>query len=201
MGTALTYVYGDTRQSGGNGSSSNTIGVIPYAAYKINDYLFASLLAGYNYTHVNGTNGNQDVDVHDYITEFSLNGFKIINSVIIKGRAGIRYKHNFTSLENSLDADFDELTWIGDVQFDYNMNESFTVYTGALYEYRDTEAYNTSSIATAGSNVIHDGIVFIRAGFDYRVTSDMTIGLSASTEVTDEDNDLYTVGLNLRLKI
>ncbi len=200
VGTALTYVYGDTRGTN-NSNTSNTIGVTPYAAYKINDNIFVSGLVGYNYTHVNGKDGDNDADVHDYLGEINLNGFYAIDSFIVKGRAGFRYKHNFTSLVDSIDADFDEIVWIGDVEFGYNVNESLTVYTGALYEYRDQESYNTSNLAGANSSVIHDGTVFIRAGFDYKVASNTYLGLNANTEVNDEDNDLYTVGFNFRIEL
>ncbi len=200
VGSALTYVYGDSRQTG-NSNNSNTIGITPYLAYKINQNFFASALAGYNYTHINGTSNNNDADVHDYYGEFNLNGFYVLDSFIFKGRAGLRYKHNFTSLKNSLDSDFDELVWLGDAELGYTVNESLTVYTGTLYEYRDREAYNTSPFRGVSSSKIHDGVVYVRAGFDYHVATDVYLGLSALTEVTDEDNDIYTVSFNVRIEL
>ena len=200
FGSALTYAYGDSKQLK-NDNTSNTVSITPYFAYKINKSFFASALLAYNYTHINGTTGNNDADVHDYSGEFNLNGFHKIGVLSIKGRAGIRYNHNFTSLENSLDADFDGLTWMGDIEFGYNINESLSVYAGTLYEYKDIEAYNISSFPVASSGVVHDSALFVRAGFDYRIVDNLYVGLNASIEVIDEDNDLFTVGLNMRIEL
>jgi hypothetical protein len=200
FGSALTYVYGDSKQLR-NDNTSNSVGITPYFAYKINKVLFASALLAYNYTHVNGTTGNNDSDVHEYSGEFNLNGFHKIGALTIKGRAGIRYTHNFISLENSLDADFDGLTWMGDVELGYNINESWSVYAGTLYEYKDIEAYNISRFPVANSGVVHDSALFVRAGFDYRIIDNVYAGLNGSVEVIDEDNDLFTVGLNIRIDL
>ncbi|MDT8405989.1 MAG: hypothetical protein RQ715_01955 [Methylococcales bacterium] len=199
VGTSLTYVYSNTQQVI-NDNNTHTIGVTPYAAYKFNDYVFATLLAGYNYTNTDNEARGRNSDTHDYLTEFNINGVYAIDSFFMKGRGGVRYKHTYTSIRDSMDADFDELVWIGDVEFGYQFDENISAYTGALYEYRDQESFNLSNVRIGG-NEVHDGVVYIRAGVDYQLTSGFFLGVSGTTEVNDEDHDIYTVGLNFRLDI
>jgi len=134
VGSALSYVYGETNQTGNN-SSTHTIGITPYVTYKINSFLYASGLAGYNYTSVNGTEGDKDADVHNYNGELTLSAFKAFDSFLVKGRGGLRYTHSFTSLEGTVDGSYDQLTWIGDIEFGYNITNKIHLFTGILYEY------------------------------------------------------------------
>ena len=199
FGSALSYVYGETNQAGNN-SSSHTVGITPYVAYKINSFLFASALASYNYTGVNGTQGRKDADIHNYSGEVTLNAFKAIDDFIVKGRGGLRYTHNYTSLKGTIDADYDQLTWIGDVEFGYNINKQFHVFTGALYEYIDKEStVGTNRAAITGAT--HDGVVYFRSGFNYKVNDKLAVGFDASTDLNDEDNNILTFGANVRLAL
>ncbi len=199
FGSAISYVYGETNQAGNN-NSTHTIGITPYAAYKINDFLFASGLASYNYTSVNGTEGRRDADVHNYSGELTLNAFKAIDSFIVKGRGGLRYTHNYTSLEGTIDGSYDQLTWIGDVEFGYHVNNKVNVFTGVLYEYIDKEATVGTNVL-AVNNVTHDGVVYARAGVNYRVNDELSFGLDASSDLNDEDNDIMSFGASVRLEM
>ncbi len=199
IGSAVSYVYGETNQAGNN-NSTHTIGITPYAAYKINDFLFASGLASYNYTSVNGTEGRRDADVHNYSGELTLNAFKAIDSFIVKGRGGLRYTHNFTSLEGTIDGSYDQLTWIGDVEFGYHINNKVNVFTGVLYEYIDKEATVGTNVLAVNS-VTHDGVVYARAGVNYRVNDELSFGLDASSDLNDEDNDIMSFGASVRLEL
>ncbi len=99
-----------------NKAQQHLVPITPYAVYKINDYLFASGLAGYLYTHTNKVDGGSDFDTHDYVTEGNLNAFKGIDKFVLKASVGVRYKHTITSVDNggARDNSFDELTWFGD---------------------------------------------------------------------------------------
>ncbi len=199
VGSAISYVYGETNQAGNN-NSTHTIGVTPYAAYRINSFLFASGLASYNYTSVNGTQGRRDADIHNYTGELTLNAFKQIDSFLVKGRAGLRYTHNFTSLKGTIDADYDQLTWISDIEFGYHINSKVQVFTGILYEYVDRE----STIGTnrnAVSAAVHDGVVFFRGGVKYKVSDRVSVGIDGSSDLNDEDNDILSFGANINIRL
>lgn len=198
FGSALTYAYAEYEVASGNDSSSHTVGITPYVAYKINDFLFASALAGYNYTNTNFSSaGNIETDTHEFITEGNINAYKVINSFIFKGRAGARYKHaNSSAIQSAVnrDNDFDELTWIGDIEFGYQVNDNIRVYTGALYEYVDVETSATSSL-------INDGVAYMRYGAEYSINKDLLIGAKFQHDLNDEDSDFLTGSINVRLAL
>ncbi|MCF6251930.1 MAG: autotransporter outer membrane beta-barrel domain-containing protein [Methylococcaceae bacterium] len=199
VGSALSYVYGETHRRGNN-DSTHTIGITPYASYKINSFLFVSGLAGYNYTSVNGTEGKKDADVHNYNGELTLSAFKAFDAFLVKGRGGLRYTHSFTSLEGTVDGSYDQLTWIGDIEFGYNINSKIHLFTGVLYEYIDKEATVGSNIL-AKNDVTHDGVAYFRAGAKYRVNERLSFGLDASSDLNDEDNDIMSFGASVRLEL
>jgi len=193
VGSSLAYAHTEDEQ-GTTTSTSDTVGFTPYAAYKINDYLFASGLAGYVYTHTNKVDGGNDLDTHDYITEGNLNAFKVINSFVLKGRVGIRYKHTNTSVDNggARDNSFDELTWVGDGEVGYLITDKLRVFTGLLYEYYDREASGASSR-------VHDSVGFMRYGADYALSNDLSVGAKIQHDINDEDSDYITGSINARL--
>ena len=194
FGSSLAYAYTSDEQ-GTTTSTSNTVGFTPYAAYKINDYLFASALAGYLYTHTNRVDGGNDLDTHDYVTEGNLNAFKVINSFILKGRVGVRYNHTITSPEIGVtgrDNSFDQLTWVGDGEIGYQLTNKLRIYTGLLYEYYDREA-------SGASTRVRDSIAFMRYGVEYPVSNDLTLGAKIQHDINDEDSDYITGSINARL--
>ena len=199
VGTAISYVYGETNQAGNN-NSTHTIGVTPYAAYRINSFLFASGLASYNYTSVNGTQGRRDADIHNYSGELTLNAFKQIEAFLVKGRAGLRYTHNYTSLKGTIDADYDQLTWIGDIEFGYQINSKIQVFTGVLYEYVDREA-TVGTTRAAISEAVHDGVAYFRGGVNYKVNNRVTLGLDGSSDLNDNNNDILSFGANINITL
>lgn len=194
FGAALTYAHTEDEQRKVH-STADTVGITPYAAYKITNYLFASTLLGYNYTHTNAVGGRSDLDSNDFISETNLNLFKVIDGFILKGRAGFRYKHTHTMLEkdfNGRDDDFDELTWIGDVEVGYQFENKVQIYTGFLYEYYDREA-------SASSTLVHDGIGFMRYGAEYPINNALVLGAKIEHDINDEDDDYITGSINARL--
>ncbi len=194
FGSSLAYAHTEDEQ-GTTTSTSDTVGFTPYVAYKINDYLFASGLAGYLYTHTNQVDGGNDLDVHDYVTEANLNAFKIIDKFVLKGRVGVRYKHTITSPETAIagrDNSFDELTWVGDGEVGYLVTDKLRIYSGLLYEYYDREASGASSR-------VRDSIAFMRYGAEYPLSNDLTIGAKIQHDINDEDNDYITGSINASL--
>jgi len=194
FGSALTYAHGENEQ-GGTTSTSETVGFTPYIAYKVNDFIFASGMAGYLYTHTNKVDGGSDLDTHDYITEGNINAFKVINSFILKGRLGVRYKHTISSPEVGVagrDNSFDELTWVGDGEVGYQFNNKLRVYSGLLYEYYDREASGVSVR-------VRDSIAFMRYGVEYPVREDLTLGAKIQHDLNEEDSDYITGAISARL--
>lgn len=191
IGSTLTYAYAENEQLGAD-SISNTVGITPYLAYKLNDFMFVSGLAGYNYTGV--ISPGPDTDVHEYYTEANVTAFKEINSFTLTGRAGVRYSHTFASIKTGLDNSSDELTWIGDLEVKYRFDNGLTTYTGVLYEHYDREAFN-------GTTSVHDGIFFMRWGADYRIAEKLTVGATFETDLNDSVTSLVSGGVNIRLEI
>jgi len=193
IGTALTYAYGETEQTGQD-TSSQVIGVTPYVAYQLTDFMFISGLAGYNYSYIKDENFNNDSDVHDYIIEGNLNFYKtFMNNFIVKSRVGTRFHHTYvSSTDNPLDATTDELLWLGDLELGYHFKNNLTTYVGTYYEYFDREA-STHHFKE------HDGILFMRGGFDYPLSHNLTLGGKVQADLTDEDTDIITGSINIRL--
>lgn len=196
-GMALTYAYAEHEVASNNDSTMHTVGVTPYVAYKFTDYLFASGLASYYYSHTNNINNIADIDIHDYEIEGNINAFKVIHSVILKGRAGVRYKHVNTSIINAPiggDNTFDELIWIGDAEIGYRFDNGLSIFTGALYEHYDREASETS-VRT------RDNIFLMRYGVDYAVSKDFSLGAKIENDLNDEDRDYFTGTVHFRLEL
>lgn len=193
IGSALTYTYGETEQAGQD-STSHAIEITPYGAYQINDFMFISGLAGYNYTYVKDDNFGTDTDVHDYTLESNLNFYKtFLNSIIVKTRVDTRFHHTYVSSTNKpLDATTDELMWLGDLELGYQFNNKLITYVGSYYEYFDRES-------SAHHLKEHDGILYMRGGFDYPIAHYLTIGGKVQADLTDEDTDIITGSINLRL--
>jgi lipopolysaccharide assembly outer membrane protein LptD (OstA) len=156
--------------------------------------MFISALAGYNYTHITDEVFNTDTDVHDYILESDLNFYKtFFNAIIVKSRIGTRFHHTYvSSLSNGLDASTDELIWLGDFELGYRFQNQLTTYVGTYYEYFDRES---SSFQIKE----HDGILFIRGGISYPLTNNLTLGGTVQADLTDEDTDIITGSINIRL--
>jgi hypothetical protein len=192
FGSALTYAYAENEQTGAD-SVSNTIGITPYLAYKLNDFMFVSGLIGYNYTGV--ISPGPDTDIHEYYTEANLTAFKEINSFMFKGRAGVRYNHSFASIKTGLDNSSDELTWIGDVELGYKFSNRLTAYTGVLFEHYDRESSGLSNRA------YHDGVFYMRWGADYQIADKLSIGANIETDLNDKSTSLVAGGINIRLEI
>ena len=193
IGSAFTYAYGETEQTGQD-STSHIIGVTPYGAYQINNFMFISALAGYNYSYIKDENFGTDTDVHDYTLESNLNFYKtFLNSIIVKSRIGTRFHHSYVSSTNKpLDATTDELMWLGDLELGYRFKNNLTTYIGSYYEYFDREA-STHHFKE------HDGILYMRGGFEYPLTNKLNIGGKVQADLTDEDTDLITGSINIRL--
>jgi len=193
VGSALTYAYGETEQTGQD-TTTQVIGVTPYMAYQITDFMFISALGGYNYSYIKDENFNNDSDVHDYILESNLNFFKTFqDSIIIKARMGTRFHHTYVSSTNKpLDDSTDELMWLGDFELGYRFQNSLTTYVGTYYEYFDRES-STHYIKD------HDGVLFMRGGFDYPIAHNLTIGGKVQADLNDEDTDIITGSINIRL--
>ena len=196
-GTALTYAYTENEVTGGADSTMHTVGVTPYVAYKINNYIFASGLASYYYSHTNNIAGGTDIDTHDYEIEGNMNAFKVIESFILKGRAGVRYKHTNSSAINGAagrDNTFDELTWIADAEIDYRFDSGLTLLTGVLYEHYDREE-------SGASTRLRDNIFLMRYGIDYPISESLTIGAKIENDLNDEDRDYFTGTVHVRLEL
>ncbi len=191
IGYALTYAYATTETSFYQDGRSHTVGLTPYAAYQINDFLFASALAGYSYNHVNAA-GNKG-RVHDYDVEANVNAYKVIDSFLLKARVGIRYTHSNDTLLVA-DTGYDEVMGIGDAEIGYQFANHLIAYTGLLYEYVDQEA-----IGLGG--VVHDGALYFRAGIDYPVTSGFYVGAKVETDLTDQQYDLLSGSVNFRVEL
>jgi hypothetical protein len=191
LGSAVTYAYSNKNQTGQD-ATSHVIGITPYGAYQINDYMFLSALAGYNFTHI--SDNFASTTVHDYMLEANLNFFKILyDSVIVKSRLGSRFHHTFTnSLSQWLDPSTDELVLLGDVELGYRFDNGFVPYIGSSYEHYNREA------SFQGANV-NNGIFYLRGGFDYLVRSNLTIGAKVQADMNDNHNDLISGTLSFRL--
>ncbi len=191
VGYALTYAYANTDTSLYQNGTSHTVGLTPYAAYQINDFLFASALVGYSYTHVNaaGATGR----VHDYDVEANLNAYKVFHSLLLKARMGIRYTYsNDTLLVN--DPGYDEVMGIGDAEIGYRFVNNLIAYTGLLYEYVNQEAIGLNG-------VVQRGALYFRAGVDYPVTTGLFVGAKIETDVANRQYDLLSGSVNFRIEL
>lgn len=192
LGSAFTYAYSETEQTGSD-SNSHVIGITPYAAYQLTDFMFASGLAGYNYSLVTNEHTGDDLEVHDYIFEGNLNFYKIWHQrFITKARFGSRFHHSIITSVGDVDDSSDELVWLGDLELGYRFDNGLITYIGGLYEYRDKEE-------SFQADTEHDGIAYMRGGFDYPVYDGLTLGGKVQADLNDEDRDIITGSLNVRM--
>jgi hypothetical protein len=196
-GAALTYAYTDSNQTCNNDSTVHTIGITPYVSYKINDYLFASGLASYYYSNTSSSNTNK-IDTHDYLGEVNINIFKVIDSFILKGRAGMRYKHTNSSLKGGFvgrDNSFDEIVGVVDGQIDYRFDNGLTLFTGALYNHYARENSGASSLTR------NNDVVWMRYGAEYPVSKGFLVGAKIENDLNDTHMNYLTGSINFRLEL
>jgi hypothetical protein len=197
-GAALTYAYTDNNLVGNTDNTMHTVGITPYMAYKINDFLFASALGSYYYSNTSGNAGMRNIDTHDYSGEANINAFKVIDAFTLKGRAGVRYKHANSSQKGGMigrDNTFDEITGIVDAQLDYKFDNGLTLYTGALYNHYAREASAASSLVRGND------VVWMRYGAEYPVTKGFLIGAKIENDLNDKQTNYLTGSINFRLEL
>ena len=197
-GAALTYAYTDNNLINNTDSVMHTVGITPYMAYKINDFLFASALASYYYSNTSGSAGNRNIDTHDYQGEVNINTFKVIDSFVLKGRAGVRYKHANSSLKGGnvgRDNTYDEITGIVDCQIDYNFDNGLTLFTGALYNHYAREASGASTLVKGND------VVWMRYGAEYPITKGFLLGAKIENDLNDKQINYLTGSINFRLEL
>lgn len=197
-GAALTYAYTDNNLTLNTDNVMHTVGITPYVAYRINDYLFASGLASYYYSNTSGSAGARNIDTHDYQGEANINAFKVIDAVTLKGRAGVRYKHANSSQRGAAagrDNTFDEVTGIVDAQVDYKFNNGLTLFTGALYNHYTREASGASTLVRGND------VVWMRYGAEYPVTKGFVVGAKIENDLNDRQINYLTGSLNFRLEL
>lgn len=197
-GAALTYAYTDNNLIANTDNVMHTVGVTPYMAYKINDFLFASGLASYYYSNTSGSAGFRNIDTHDYQGEANINAFKAIGSFTLKGRAGARYKHTNSSQKGGIpgrDNTFDEVTGIADAQLDYKFDNGLTLFTGALYNHYTREASGASALVRGND------VVWMRYGAEYPVTKGLVVGAKIENDLNDKQINYLTGSLNFRLEL
>jgi hypothetical protein len=197
-GAALTYAYTDNNLVADTDNVMHTVGITPYIAYKINDYLFASGLASYYYSNTSHIAGTRDINTHDYQGEANINTFKVIDAFTLKGRAGVRYKHTSSSQKGGAvgrDNTFDEIVGIVDGQIDYKFESGLTLFTGVLYNHYAREASRISTLVTG------EDVVWMRYGAEYPVTKGFVIGAKIENDLNDKQTNYLTGSLNFRLDL
>jgi hypothetical protein len=197
-GAALTYAYTDNNLVLNTDNVMHTVGITPYVAYKINDFLFASALASYYYSNTSGSAGNRNIDTHDYSTEANLNAFKTFGAITLKGRAGIRYKHANSSQKGGFvgrDNTFDEITGIVDGQVDYTFDNGLTLFTGALYNHYAREASGASTLVRGND------VVWMRYGAEYPIFKGLSLGAKIENDLNDRFVNYLTGSVNMRLEL
>ncbi len=193
IGSALTYSHAENHQTTRN-YSSNNVGITPYIAYKVTDYLFLSSLLGYNYTSLDSHSAAPNSHLHEFMVEGDINAYKAISDFVFKGRAGVRYTYGDINQDNGRDGSSDSISAIADVQIDYLINEQAIFYIGSQYEYLHLNANNINS-------GYDDGVFYFRSGLDYVINNKLSIGAIIETDLSDNKRDLIKGGINFRLAL
>ncbi len=206
VGLSTTYAYTET-EIGGIGSQSDThsVTVTPYVAFIINKNFFISGLTSYTYTRSEPDtsaigNFNLDSDTDQYTSELDLNTLKVIGDITLTGKAGFRYSHSDQYFDKpgvgafnlNKDNDKDNWTYLVDAQVGYSLArfvKGLRMSAGALYEYVELE------------DGADDGVLYMSTGLDYSVNKALSVGVRYSHDVNNEDIDINTVALNLRMAL
>lgn len=204
FGAALTYAYSDTRISlPGNkqDNSTHTVGITPYAAYVFNKHMFLSALSGYNYFNSSFGSGSfgssPDSETDAYNTEIDLNGQHVLDNWFFSGKIGARFVHRHLktvpsgAAATSTRDNSDTWTYLANAEGGYAFANEIRIYTGVLYEYDNPKP----ALGQA------DGVFYYTLGLDYALTEVLRVGAKAQTDLTNEDINLSTVILNLRLAL
>ena len=190
IGSAMTYSHAENKQTARD-YSSNSIGITPYIAYKVTDYMFLSGLLGYNYTALDSRSAAPDSDFHEFTVEGNLNAYKAISDFVFKGRAGVRYTYGDIQQNNDRNGSSDSISAIADVQIDYLINEQAIFYIGSQYEYLHLSSNGIDSR-------YEDGVFYFRSGLDFAINNRISIGAVIETDLSDSKRDLIKGGINFR---
>lgn len=202
LGASLTYAYSGTRFPGaGNNNATHTVGITPYAAIRLSPNFFLSALSGYNYFDSNSAPNLSapipDSETDAYNTEINLNGLQTIDNWFFSGKIGARYVHRHqktppaTAGTLTIRDNSDTWTYLANAEGGYAFMTGIRIYTGVLYEYDNPKP----ALGKA------DGVFYYTLGLDYALTEAFTLGAKAQTDLTNEDVNLSTVVLNLRLAL
>lgn len=185
---------------------NNFVGFTPYVAYVVNKNFFINALSGYNSIseHFLDTNTaasgaksfvNTQSDADNYKFELDLNGLHTFNQWFFTGKAGARFAHTSTHKRQdttpttTVISDFngDVMTYLSSVEGGYAFGNGFRTYTGILYEFAQA------------SHAVGSSVFYYHAGFDYAVSNRFSLGVKAQTDLSNQQVDITTVGLNIRL--
>lgn len=202
LGASLTYAYSDTRLPGANNdNATHTVGITPYAAYRFSPNVFLSALTGYNYfdssSASNLPTAIPDSETDAYNSEINLNGLQTIDNWFFSGKVGARFVHRHQKLPpatagtRTIRDNSDTWTYLANAEGGYAFANGLRIYTGVLYEYDNPKPAQGNA----------DGVFYYTLGLDYALTETFTLGAKAQTDLNNEDVNLSTVVLNLRLAL
>lgn len=201
VGATLSYSYADTtmiKEGVGIdvGSQTHYIDLSPYLAYIINKNFFISAFTGYNYSSLLPLSKMGDGETDGYNTELAINGLHAVDNWSMRGKIGMRYQHFHTKTEPMVAGgavhrdNLDNFIPLADADVGYTFNENIRAYTGVLYEFNSRPSLGRV-----------ESIFYYNAGIDYWFSDSFTIGAKVQTDLSNENVDLTTVGLNARLAL
>lgn len=201
VGATVSYSYADTTMMKDSlgidvGSQTHYVDLSPFLAYIINNNFFISAFTGYNYSSILPLREMGDGETDGYNTELAINGLHAMDNWSLRGKVGMRYQHFHTKTQPMMPGgdvhrdNLDNFIPLADADIGYTFNENIRAYTGILYEFNSRPSLGRV-----------EGIFYYNAGVDYWFSDSFTIGAKVQTDLSNENVDLTTVGLNARLTL
>ena len=168
--------------------SSDTYAIGPYAAVVLHPQFYLQGLVGYTYTETetDALGISTDTSTDGIYSEFSVNGILTEENWRGTGRAAIRV--NYSDPDSGDDSI--TKTYLVGGKLGYRIEKSMP-YVQVQYEYIDPED------DAAGFD--HDNL-FVTAGIDVDLSEQFTAGIAGTGEVVNDNTNLWSVGINLRIK-
>lgn len=166
----------------------DTYTISPYASFLLTDHLYPLAIAGYSRSEISDTKVNADT----FFTDLSMNYGNVVQSWVIRSKAGWRFNHNNLNDTGVGGDDTTESHFLyGAVLGGYVINE-FIPYVMAQYEY-------DASHQDPGVNTDRH-YLYLTAGVDIQPTQSVSFGFAVQIETINDDSNNVGGIMNLRIR-
>ena len=166
----------------------DTYTISPYVSYLLTDHLYPLAIAGYSRSEISDTKVNADT----FFTDLSMNYGNVVNSWVIRSKAGWRFNHNNLNDTGVGGDDTTESHFLyGAIVGGYAIRE-FVPYVMVQYEY-------DASHQDPGVNTDRH-YLYLTLGVDVQPTPSASFGIAVQVETINDDSNNIGGIMNARFR-